>query len=109
LAIVVDMPFGIDELEPLLRVTDFLEDNRKELLNEFKPEVQKYLVKRDYFKGAFRRKYNQMFDELVVKLIKAQIVSHFPGMTPEEITILTDTGFLKLITNDYFFEPENYG
>src|SRR5438445_309954 len=99
------MPFGIDDLDKLFTLTDFL-DNKDELIREFTPEVQKILVKKTFFTGHFRTKYNEMFDELITSLIRKQIINHF-DFSPEEILILTDTGFLKMIAGAYF-DQDNY-
>jgi hypothetical protein len=101
----IDMPFGIDDLDKVFAVTDFLE-NKDELIAEFTPEVQKILVKKTFFTGHFKTKYNEMFDELITSLIRKQITKHF-SFSPEEILILTDTGFLKMIAGDYF-DQDNY-
>src|ERR1019366_4888665 len=101
------MPGGLKDLDAVSAVMDLL-DNREELINEFKPEVAKYLVKEGFFKGPFKRKYNEMFDDLIVSLIKRQVTQHFPSFSPEEILLLCDKDFLKMITNDYFFDKNNY-
>lgn len=99
------MPFGIDDLDKVFAVTDFL-SNKDELIKEFTPEVQKILVKKGFFTGHFRTKYNEMFDELITSLIRKQITKHLE-LSPEEILLLTDTGFLKIIAGD-FFNQDNY-
>jgi len=104
---VLEMPGGLSDYEKLFSVVDFLE-NKDVLIKEFKPEVAKYLVKDSFFKGPFRRKYNEMFDDLIVSLIKRQITQHFTDFTPEEILLLCDKEFLKMITADYYFNKDNY-
>ena len=100
MAATIDMPFSIDDLEKLFSVTDFL-DNKEELIKEFQPEVNKILVKKSFFTGHFRTKYNEMFDELITSLIRKQISNHF-NFSPEDLLILTDTSFLKAIAGEYF-------
>lgn len=107
MSISLDLPFGLSDLDKVFLVTDLL-DNRAELLEKFKPEVSKFLVKEGFFNGPFRRKYREMFDELVVSLIRREIVNHFPSFTPEEIVLLSDLDFLKMITGDYYFLQDNY-
>lgn len=102
----IDIPFGLDELDKVFEVADFLE-NKEELVNEFKPEVQKLIVKKDFFTGAFRRAYLDAFDDLIVRLIRAQIIKHF-NYSPEEVVLLTDKQFLKMITNNFYFDQNNY-
>lgn len=104
---VIEMPGGLSDYEKLFAVVDFLE-NRDVLINEFKPEVAKYLVKDSFFRGPFKRKYNEMFDDLIISLIKRQITQHFPNFTPEEILLLCDKEFLKMITGDFYFNKSNY-
>ncbi len=101
----IDLPFGVEDLEKVFELTEFL-DNKDELIQEFKSEVQKILVKKTFFTGHFRTKYNEMFDELITGLIRKQIIKHF-DFSPEEILILTDTEFLKMIAAPYF-EQDNY-
>lgn len=102
----IELPFGIDDLDKIFVLSEFL-DNKDELLKEFQPEVQKFLVKKDFFTGPFRREYQRHFDELIVKLIKQQITKHF-NFSPEEVLLLTDTDFLKLLTGNVYFDQENY-
>ena len=103
----IDMPGGLDDLDKVFAVMDLL-DNKDVLIKEFRPEVAKYLVKDGFFKGPFKRKYNEMFDDLIISLIKRQIMRHFPSFTPEEVLLLCDKEFLKMITNDYYFNKSNY-
>lgn len=105
--IIVDFPFGFEDLTKLFDVVDFLE-NKDALIAEFKPEVQTFLVRKSFFTGPFKKAYDDAFDELIVRLIKTQIVKHFPTFTPEEILALCDTTFLKMITEDYYFNQDNY-
>jgi hypothetical protein len=105
--VIINMPGGLDDLEKVFAVMDFL-DNKDELIKEFKPAVAKYLVKDGFFKGPFRRSYEKAFDELIVSLIKSEITKHFSTFTPEEILLLCDKDFLKIITNDYYFNKSNY-
>ena len=107
MSISIDLPFGLSDLDKVFQVTEFL-DNQDMLIREFRPEVSKLLVKKGFFKGPFKRHYENAFEELVVKLIRSQLVKHFPQFTPEEIVLLTDRDFLKMITNDYYFNQENY-
>jgi len=104
---ILDFPGGLSDYDKLFAVVDFL-SNTDELIREFKPEVARYLVKDSFFKGPFRRKYNEMFDDLIVSLIKRQITQHFTAFTPEEILLLCDKEFLKVITSDFYFNKNNY-
>ena len=83
-------------------------DNREELIKEFTPEVSKFMVKDGFFKGPFRRRYEQEFDNLVISLIRREIIKHYPQFTPEEVVLLTDRDFLKMITEDFYFIKSNY-
>jgi hypothetical protein len=104
---VIDMPGGLNDLDKIFAIMDLL-DNKDELIKQFQPEVAKYLVKEGFFTGAFRREYQKQFDELIISLIKREIIKHFPTFTPEEITLLCDKDFLKMITNDFYFNKSNY-
>ena len=88
MSISIDLPFGLSDLDKVFQVTEFL-DNQDMLIREFRPEVSKLLVKKGFFKGPFKRHYENAFEELVVKLIRSQLVKHFPQFTPEEIVLLT--------------------
>lgn len=103
---VIEMPGGLHDLDKIFEISEFLE-NKKELITQFKPEVSKFLVKKDFFTGPFRMTYNKAFDELIAKLIKTEITNHFPSYDPEEILLLTDISFLKLIAEDMFVQ-DNY-
>lgn len=102
----IDMPFAIGDLDKVFEVSDFL-DNTDELITQFKPEVTKFLVKKSFFTGPFRHAYNKAFDEVVVRLVKKEIVSHFPHYTPEDVLTLCETDFLKLI-GGRLFDPSEY-
>lgn len=104
---VIDFPFGIEDLEKIFEVSDLLE-NKETLVEEFRPEVQKYLVKDDFFHGIYRAEYKRAFNDLIISLIKRQFIKHFPHYTPEELLILTDLDFLKMITNDFYFKESTY-
>lgn len=105
--IIMDFPFGVEDLSKLFDVVDLLE-NRDELIEDFRPEVQKLLVKKTFFTGPFRAAYQDAFDDLIVKLIRSQIVKHFPNFNGEEVMALTDKEFLKMITESYYFNQDNY-
>lgn len=104
---VIEMPGGLSEMEKIFQVMEFL-DNTSVLINDFKPEVAKYLVRDGFFKGPFKKSYENAFDDLIVSLIKRQITQHFTTFTPEEILLLCDKDFLKMITNDFYFNKNNY-
>ena len=106
MSIVMEMPFAIKDLEKVFEISEFLE-NKKELAKIFKPDVEKYLVRSDFFKGTFKIVYKKAFDELISKLIKTQVTNHFTSWTPEEILILCDKDFLKIIASD-LFDPNYY-
>lgn len=107
MSVIIDIPFGLKDLDKIFEVCELL-DNREELVKEFTPEVSKYIVKESFFTGPFRQAYLKHFDELIVSLIKRQITKHFPSYTPEEVMLLCDQDFLKMITENYYFEPKNY-
>lgn len=106
MATTIDMPIGLDDLDKIFAVTDLL-DNKDQLIREFKPEVLKILVNKQFFKGHFRIKYEEMFDEFITSLIRKQVIKHWPEWSPEDILILTDTNWLKMIASPYF-DQENY-
>lgn len=107
MSIRIEMPGGVDDLDKLFSVVDFLE-NKEALIKEFRPEVAKYLVRDGFFNGPFKRNYEDAFDDLIVSLIKRQITQHFPTFTPEEILLLCDKEFLKMLCHHYYFERKNY-
>lgn len=94
------MPFGLEDLEKVFEMTDLL-NNKDEIIQEFMPEVTKILVKKDFFTGHFRTKYNQLFDELITSLLRKQVNQHL-NLSPEELLLLTDTEFLKMIVPEYY-------
>lgn len=104
----IDVPFGLSDIEKVFEVSSLLDDNKEEFIRDFTPEVSKLIVKKGFFKGPFLREYNRQFDNLIQSLIRNQLVKHFPNFTPEEIVLLTDIEFLKMITSNDFFIQENY-
>jgi hypothetical protein len=107
MSVSIDLPFGLSDLDKVFQITELL-DNREELIKEFQPEVSKYLVKEGFFKGPFKKRYEEEFDNLIISLIRRQIVKHFTSFTPEEVVLLTDLDFLRMITSDFYFTQSNY-
>lgn len=105
MALVIDLPIGLDQLDAVFTVVDFLE-NTEELLKDFQPEVSKFLVRKGFFTGPFLREYNKAFDELIVSMVRKQINEHF-NFNPEELLLLTDLNFLKLVAEP-LFDQTNY-
>lgn len=106
MSVVIDMPGGLSDLEKVFDVSEFLE-NKDELISDFLPEVLKYTVRKEFFTGPFQKVYKDAFDDLIVSLIKRQLVKHFTNLTPEEVLLLCDKTFLKMIAGD-LFEQDNY-
>ena len=102
----IEMPFGVSDLDAVFALSDLL-DNKEELVKEFMPEVEKYLVKSTFFTGHAKLLYHVAFDDLIVTLIKRQVIKHFPNLNPEEVLLLCEPDFLKLIGGSYF-DPEVY-
>ncbi len=99
---VIDMGLGFNDIEQVLEMSDFL-DNSQELINKFEPEVNRFLVKKGFFKGHFLKEYNNQFDQLIRSLIKKELMNHFASWTPEDLLLLTeDLDFLKMIAGDLF-------
>jgi hypothetical protein len=102
---VIEMPGGLSDYTKIFEVSEFLE-NKDELIEQFKPEVVKLLVKKDFFKGPFRLSYNKAWDELICRLVKAELTKHF-NYDPEELLLLSDVTFLKMLAPD-LFNRESY-
>lgn len=105
--VTIDLALGFDDIDKILDVSEFLV-NYPELIKKFEPEVTKFLVKKDFFKGPFLREYNKQFDQLICSLIKKELINHFSSYTPEDILILTsDIDFLKMLAQE-LFDQESY-
>lgn len=102
----LDLPFGLSDLDKVFSVTDLL-SNQESLIQEFKPDVSKMLVKEGFFKGPYLREYNNHFKHLIQSLVRKQVIKHFPTFSPEEIVLLTDLDFIQMIAPD-LFEKKNY-
>lgn len=93
--------------EKIFDVMDLL-SNRKELIKKFTPLVLKFLENEDVFNNTtYKNDYDLAFIDFVVGLIKDELVSHF-DFTPEEILILTESDFIDLITEGFYFNKNNY-
>lgn len=106
MGLVVDLPFSLQDIDQIFEMNDLL-SNTSELIEKFKPEVDKLLVKKDFFHGPFRQEYEKQFDQLIVSLIKRELVEHYPSWTPEDIIVLTDLNFIKMIAEP-LFDQNNY-
>lgn len=106
MSLVIDLPFSVQDIDQVFAMNDLL-SNTTELIEKFKPQVQKLIVKKDFFHGPFKREYEKQFDQLIVSLIKQELVEHFPSWTPEDIVVLTDLSFIKMIAEP-LFEQKNY-
>lgn len=104
---VIDVTVGLDDLDKVFRLADLL-NNQEELVKEFKPQVQKLMVRKGFFTGVYQREYERTFNELIVRLIKGQMVSHFADFTAEDILMLSDEGLLRVLSEDFYFEQSNY-
>lgn len=103
----IDLPFGIDELDKLFQVSDFL-DNREALVGKFRPAVHNYISKRERLKpGRQRQAHQAAFPDFVITLIKGELRDHF-DLNPEELLLLTERDLIDLLTQGYFFTEENY-
>lgn len=92
----------------LFDVMDLL-SNKEELISSFSPKIKKFLKKEVKFKDTvYRKAYEEAFEDYVMSLIKHEVVEHFPDLTPEEIIILCDKDLVSLLTDDYYFNKENY-
>ncbi len=104
---VIDFGLGFNDIEQVLDLSEFL-SNSNELINKFEPDVTKFLVRKDFFRGPYLREYNKQFDQLIRSLIKKELMNHFAAWTPEDLFLLTeDTDFLKILAPD-LFEQESY-
>jgi len=50
----------------------------------------------------------EMFDELITSLIRKELTNHFTSYTPEELLLLTDLQFMKLVDDDVLYNKKNY-
>ncbi len=100
------MPFSLQDIDQVFKMVELL-DNTEELIEKFKPEVKKYLVKKDFFRGPAALEYHKQFDQLIISLIKRELIEHFPSWTGEDILLLTDLEFIKMIAAP-FFDQKNY-
>lgn len=103
---VIELPLSFDDIDQVLALSELLQ-NSTELIAKFTPSVSKFLVKKNFFRGPFLREYNYQFDEMVRSLVKKEVVEQFPGWTPEEILLLTEVSFLKMIAPELFIQ-ESY-
>ena len=100
-------PMTSGEMEKVFDLMNFLSNN-KELVNKFKPDVEKFLEREHLFKEtAFRRDFELAFEDFVSSLIRNEVIDHF-NFSPEDVAILTTKDFLDMITEGYYFNPKNY-
>lgn len=104
--LVVDMPFGLSDISIVFDVVDFL-SNKEELIEIFRPEASKLIVKKDFFPAPFKKAYLAAFEDLIISLIRKELMKHF-NLNGEELLIITEPQFLKMLIGDDFFNPENY-
>lgn len=102
---VIDVPYSFEDLDQVFDLMELLE-NKDQLIEQFKPEVSKLLVKKSFFTGVFRREYTKQFNELIQRLIRAEVVKHF-NFSPEDIMLLTELSFLQMIAEP-MFNPDSY-
>jgi hypothetical protein len=103
---VINMPFSLEEIGPVLDVSEFLMSNLDELTADFSPKVLELLGKKDKFQPPYRIAFNNAVDDLIVGLIQEKVKDHF-NVTPEQLLLLTEVQFLKMIVPD-LFNSENY-
>lgn len=102
----LDFPFGLSDIDKVFQLSEMLE-NTEELADLFRPELTKFLVREGFFRGHFLREYNKQFNLLVQSLIRKQVVEHFSSWSPEDVVLLTDLDFIKMIAPK-LFEKQTY-
>lgn len=101
----IDMPFGLDDLEKVFSVVELIED--PDFISTIAPEVKQFIVKEGFLSSPhIRRHYNAMWDEAVTRQIKRQLIQHL-NLTPEEVLLVCDASFLKMIA-PALYEKESY-
>jgi hypothetical protein len=87
---------------------NFFSINADEIIAKNKHSVLNYIErKKDFENTAYRKTYELAFRQLVMNFLRDEVVSHF-NFTPEEIEIIMDEDFIAIITEDKFFNIENY-
>lgn len=96
-----------ETMDKVFDLMNFL-SNRDELIVKFTPDVEKFLENEEIFSNtAYKRSYDEAFTDFISGLIRDEVVDHF-NFTPEETVLLTDSDFLDLLTEGYFFNKDNY-
>lgn len=102
----IEMPFGLEDLDKVFAMAELL-SNTEELLKEFYPDVKQMLVREGFFSGHTKKLYDQEFEALIIRLIKKQVINHHSDWSPEDVLLMLDPEFLKLIAEE-LFDSSNY-
>lgn len=94
-----------ESMDKIFDVMNFL-SNHDELISKFRPEVLNFLEKKPV-DSSFNKAFDMAFEDFVLGLIKKELVDHF-NYTPEEVLILTDKEFISILTDNVYFNKENY-
>lgn len=100
---------SLDDMEKAFKAVDLLVGNAKELTDKFKPDVEKFLERKNEFEGQYKKAFEVAFKDFVRALIKKEIVDHFTDFTPEDIEIIASPVFIDIVTEGYYYDLSNYG
>lgn len=103
----VIIPFSFEELEPLLKFAEFLDNNQDDLIKQFSDQVINFLTDVNYFPiGVLSEYNNDKFEDLVCSLL-AKELSNFQ-FTPEQILLLCDPELVEMFAGEELFNVKNY-
>lgn len=98
----------VNGLEIIADVSDFLVNNKSEIIEKIKPTVLAFLANEHMFDGLFSVAFTSAFEEFVSSLIRDEVASHFTQLNPEQILMMTNKEVISMIATDDFFKKDSY-
>ena len=106
--IIIDFNIDGSSQEYLFELVDFLNLNKKELVEKFSIDVNRFLQNEYAFEGIFKVAYNDAFDEFVCSLVRNELINHFTNLNPEQIMSITEKSVLDMLTDGFYFNTNYY-
>jgi len=95
-----------EDIQIVFDVSEFLETNKIEIIEDMKPYVSRFLENEDIFTGPFSLAFDEQFKEIVESELKNKITDIF-NLDPEKAMYLIEMVDLMGIL-DYYLDKTNY-
>lgn len=104
----IDIDCGMNEVQLLFDVVEFLTENQEEIKLDIYPDVKKFLDHSDIFTGPFILVNNEYFEEFISKQLKERVMNHFNVTIEQANIIIEKENMLMFNLYDNYYNADNY-